>query len=215
VKKKGVFFSKHLDGMNQNPKKWGLFSAKRGGKKKVASCQIQKKTKDKMSWAILVLVAACLGVVWYMTHSEPERRRKPRDRGRDYDRDYDRNRDYDRESVRDDDRKYDRHSKNARAQLEPVKQASKQEQSPRLLLVYDLVTETEEACEHVIWFSRCEGDGSELDVAHAKNYSSTALMTQEKIAFPLIVGVNVYRGQELFGRGVCTVRGPGEPLPVP
>jgi hypothetical protein len=193
-----------------------------------------KKTKDKMSWAILVLVAACLGVVWYMTRSEPERRRKPRDRGRDYDRDYehdyDRNRDYDRESVRDDDRKYDRHSKNARAQLEPVKQASKQEQSPRLLLVYDLVTETEEACEHVIWFSRCEGDvyeitinnvpvasggGSELDVAHAKNYSSTALMTQEKIAFPLIVGVNVYRGQELFGRGVCTVRGPGEPLPAP
>lgn len=182
-----------------------------------------------MSWVLLVLVAACLGVVWYLTRSEPERRRRPRDYGRDYDGDKDRD-------YSDNDRGREPKSNHKRVNDGPersdVKQTPKQDReafNPHLLLVYDLVTETDEACEHVIWFSRCEGDvyeitinnvavaaggGSELDVAHAKNYSSTALMTREKIAFPLIVGVNVYRGQQLFGRGVCTVRGPGEALPV-
>jgi hypothetical protein len=96
-------------------------------------------------------------------------------------------------------------------------------------MVYNLVTETDEACEHVVWFSRCEGDsyeilinnvvvaqgsGAELDVAHLKNYSSLALMTKERIAFPLTVNVNVKRGNQLYGRGSCEVRGPGEPLPA-
>jgi hypothetical protein len=100
---------------------------------------------------------------------------------------------------------------------------------PIPLLVYDSVTESAQACEHVIWFSRCEGDvyeiiingvpvakgtGAQLDVAHAKNYSSTALVTQEKISFPLAVGINVYRGHELFGQGVGTVYRPGEALPT-
>ncbi len=163
--------------------------------------------QKKMSWVILVLALAFLGVVWYLTRSEPERpRHRPRDAQRS------------REEERSPERSHEHIEKPADIQ------------NPNLLLVFDLVTETDEACEHVIWFSRCEGDvyeitinnvpvarggGAELDVAHAKNYSSTALMTREKIAFPFVVGVNVYRGHELFGRGVCTVRGPGEALPAP
>jgi hypothetical protein len=102
--------------------------------------------------------------------------------------------------------------------------------SPKVasLLVFDLVTETDEACEHVVWFTRCEGDvyeisingvvvstgsGPESDVAHVKEFSSVAMMTAEKIAFPLTVGVSVYRAGELFGQGSRVVRGPGEPLP--
>jgi len=96
------------------------------------------------------------------------------------------------------------------------------------LEVYDLVTETDEACEHVVWFTRCEGDvyevvingisvskgsGPDIDVAHVRDYSSVAMMTAEKIAFPLSVGVNVYREGQLFGSGARVVRGPGEPLP--
>jgi hypothetical protein len=97
------------------------------------------------------------------------------------------------------------------------------------LEVYDLVTETDEACEHIVWFTRCEGDvyevvingvsvskgsGPDIDVAHVREYSSVAMMTAEKIAFPLSVGVNVYRDGQLFGHGERVVRGPGEPLPT-
>lgn len=100
--------------------------------------------------------------------------------------------------------------------------------SPIPLMVYNLVTETDDACEHVVWFSRCEGDtyeisinnvvvvngsGADLDVAHLKKHSSLALMTKEKIAFPFTMSVNVLRQNKLYGRGSCEVRGPGEPLP--
>jgi hypothetical protein len=144
-----------------------------------------------MSLVLLVVALLVLGLVWFLTRSEPERRLpKPKP-------------------------------------PEP-KVAPPPPPAPTLLMVYDTVTETPEACEHVVWFSRCEGDvyeisinnitvnrgsGAELDVAHAKAYSSMALMTQEKIAFPLTVGVKVFRNGELFGTGACTVRGPGEPLP--
>jgi hypothetical protein len=107
--------------------------------------------------------------------------------------------------------------------------ALKSDSKPHALRVYDLITETDDACEHVVWFTRCEGDvyevtingvvvsegsGPEIDVAHVKEYSSVAMMTAEKIAFPLTVGINVYRSGELFGRGTRVVRGPGEALPT-
>jgi hypothetical protein len=141
-----------------------------------------------MSLLMLVVALVVLGLVWFLTRSEPERKPpKPK-----------------------------------------PKETAVAPPAPTILMVYDTVTETPEACEHVVWFSRCEGDvyevsinnvavthgsGPELDVAHAKAYSSMALMTQEKISFPLTVGVKVYRNGELFGKGACTVRGPGEPLP--
>lgn len=142
-----------------------------------------------MSLVMLIVALLVLGAVWFFTRSEPERRSpKPK-----------------------------------------PKEQSIAKTSPTLLMVYDAVTETPEACEHVVWFSRCEGDvyevtinnvivargsGPELDVAHAKAYSSMALMTQEQISFPLTIGVKVFRNGELFGKGACTVRGPGEPLPA-
>jgi hypothetical protein len=144
---------------------------------------------------IVVLVLACLGAVWYLTRSEPERTpAKPKET----------------------------------KTKEISRPQTPQPRAPVPLMVYDMVTETDDACEHVIWFSRCEGDayeafinnvpvakgsGPRLDVAHLKNHSSMALLTKEKIAFPFELGINVYRDDQLFGRGVCTVRGTGEPLP--
>ena len=159
--------------------------------------------QKKMSLAIIVvLVLACLGAVWYLTRSEPER--TP----------------YKKEAKPKETKSKETNEIKLHQTPEP--------RAPVPLLVYDMVTETNEACEHVIWFSRCEGDvyeafinnvpvakgsGPYLDVAHLKNHSSMALMTNEKIAFPLELGINVYRDGQLFGRGVCTVRGTGEPLP--
>lgn len=145
--------------------------------------------ENKMSAVILLLVAAFLGLAWYFTRDDSPKTNKP---------------------------------KPAKARSMPP--------SPKVasLLVFDLVTETDEACEHVVWFTRCEGDvyeisingvvvstgsGPESDVAHVKEFSSVAMMTAEKIAFPLTVGVSVYRAGELFGQGSRVVRGPGEPLP--
>lgn len=111
----------------------------------------------------------------------------------------------------------------------PANASKPRNKAPMPLEVYDLVTETDEACEHVVWFTRCEGDvyevvinnvsvskgsGPDIDVAHVREYSSVAMMTAEKIAFPLTVAVNVYRDGRLFGHGQRLVRGPGEPLPT-
>jgi hypothetical protein len=116
------------------------------------------------------------------------------------------------------------------SQVDQLPKSSPKRAAPRTipLVVYDLVTETDEACEHVVWFTRCEGDeyevvingvsvskgtGPDLDVAHVRDFSSVAMMTAEKIAFPLSVRVNVFRDGQLFGQGEHVVRGPGEPLP--
>jgi hypothetical protein len=146
--------------------------------------------KKHMTVVLLLLVLAFLGLAWYLTRDEAPKIAKP---------------------------------SNA-----PAARSFKQESNPNALRVYDLVTETDEACEHVVWFTRCEGDvyeiaingvvvsegsGSEIDVAHVREYSSVAMMTAEKIAFPLTVDISVYRNGELFGRGTRVVRGPGEPLP--
>jgi hypothetical protein len=137
----------------------------------------------------------------------------------------------DRHSGRHSDRHSARHSGNSSGNSSGSRPGIRPDATdqPIQLKVYNLVTETDEACEHVVWFSRCEGDayeilinnvavaqgsGADLDVAHLKNYSSLALMTKEKIAFPLTVNVNVLRGNQVYGSGSCEVRGPGEPLPA-
>jgi hypothetical protein len=99
---------------------------------------------------------------------------------------------------------------------------------PNALRLFDCVNESEESCEHIIWFTRCEGDtyqlavngvqvalGSqqELDIAHGAQYSSLAVMTREKIEFPFTLEVRVYREKQLIGAGRTNVQRLNEPLP--
>lgn len=93
--------------------------------------------------------------------------------------------------------------------------------------VYDHVTETDDQCEHVIWFSRCVGDvyvvsvngvdvvsgtGPQLGVAHTDKFSSLAIMTPERIEFPMMIQIRVLTGNKL-AVGHKYIQAPQEPLP--
>lgn len=182
-----------------------------------------------MSILLVLAVTAFFVLAWYLTReddsgpkSHKSKRKGERERAAESE-------SYPYKSQRKGEREHAAESESY-SQVNNSPQSSPKHAVPRTiaLVVYDLVTETDEACEHVVWFTRCEGDeyevvingvsvskgtGPDLDVAHVRDFSSVAMMTAEKIAFPLSVRVNVFRDGQLFGQGEHVVRGPGEPLP--